>query len=134
MNVKTIQSNGSSIAGQTPLQSFVLTGVNLNAVADNAIAGLPAKWRLAKVTVTDASVSLALLATVASLYTAAAAGGTNMLSALVFTGLTGATKLIDGVPIAQTDYQTATTIYFRSTVAAGSPATARVIVQIEDLT
>lgn len=128
-----LQSTGT-VAAQTPLQSFTLTGVNLNSVADNAITGLPAKWRLSKITVTDASTSLALLATVASLYTAAAAGGINLLSALVFTGLTGATKLIDGVPIAQTDYQTATTIFFRPTVAAGSAATARVIVQIEDLT
>lgn len=113
---------------------LTIAAVNLNAVADNAITGLPAKWRITKLTVTDVSTSLAAMLTVAGLFTAATGGGSNLISALVFTGLTGATKVSDATLVAQTDYRTETTIYFRPTTASGSAVTARIILEFEDLT
>lgn len=112
---------------------ITLLSVNINSTGDNIISGLPAKWKPISLIVTDASTSLALLATVADLRTSSGGGGSSLISGLVFTGLTVASKLVDATLLAVTDYYTQSSIYFRITVGAGSAATVRVIFQFEDL-
>lgn len=112
----------------------VLNAVNLDDVADTEITGLPAKWIPAALYVTDTSTDLSGLATVATLRTAAAGGGDDLLSALTLTGLTAAEKIAAGTLAAVSEYQTGATAYFRVSTAAGSAATARVIFEYFDVT
>lgn len=112
---------------------FKLTAVNLNSVSDNAITGLPAKWRPIKLSAFEASTTPGALAVV-GLYTAVTGGGTNLISAMTLTGLSAASKITDATLISITDYRTETTVYLRNTVANGSAATASFILFIEDLT
>lgn len=113
-------------------KAYKVSGVNLNSVADTAITGLPAKWRPTKLTAYDTS-GTPVLAAVA-LYTGAGATGTNLVSAMVLTGLTGASKVADATLIAITDYRTETTIYLRNVTAQGTALTASFVLFLEDLT
>lgn len=134
--VTNTNSTGSGACSMLsiPTAGKKLTAVDLNTVGDTAITGLPAKWIPVAVYVYDVSASLAILATVAGLFTQAGGAGSNLVSAITFTSLTGATKIVNATMAAVTDYQTATTIYFRPTVPAGSAATATVLLEYKDLT
>jgi hypothetical protein len=115
----------------------IVTGVSINAVADAAtFTGLPAKWRLRKLSIFDVSTSLAISTATLGLYTAAAAGGSALVALATMTALTGATKVQDSTlaAIASTDYQTGATAYLRCGIAHGSAATVSVAIEIEDLT
>ena len=116
------------------LRRFFLTGVNLNsAVTDvGSFTGLPAKYRVMRLTGYDASTSLTL-ATV-DLRTATAGGGTAVVSAGVLSALTGATKLVDAVLAVTTDYQTVATLTLRNVTAQGAAATASFCIEIMELT
>lgn len=133
MSLDKAQPGISEIYSWHSQRKFKLTAVNLNSVADNAITGLPAKWRPLKLTAFDASTTPGALAVV-GLYTAATGGGTNLVSAMTLTGLSAASKITDATLISITDYRTETTVYLRNTVANGSTTTASFILFIEDLT
>jgi len=94
---------------------------------------LPAKCRLRKVTVFDASANLAASIATLAAYDAAAAGGLNLVAAAVITALTAATKCLD-MAVVVTDYSTTGTVVIRNVVAALAPATVSVAIEIEDLT
>jgi hypothetical protein len=81
----------------------------------------------------DASTSLAISLAVVGVYTAAAAGGTNLITNVV-TGLVTATDCVSQVIGSLTVYQTAATIYLRPTTAHGSAATCAVTFHFDDLT
>lgn len=115
------------------LRRYFVTGVNLNsALTDVAsFTGLPAKYRVMRLTGYDASISLTL-ATV-DLRTAAAGGGTAIVSAAVVSALTAATKFVDVVLTVTADYQTASTLTLRNVTAQGGAATASFLLEIMEL-
>lgn len=106
--------------------------LNLNATADNAVSAPFAKWKLVRVDLHDTSTTLAVSLAVIGLYTAAAAGGTNLITSVV-TGLTSATVSVSQTLGATTAYQTAATIYLRPTTLHGSAATCDVTLHFDDL-
>ena len=129
---------------EQPSPSAVLTGVDLNpaAATDYFIPVGCNKFIVRRVTLYDASTSLGAGSAQVALYTAAAAGGTNIVAAAVVTSLTAATKFSDRSIAATTDYlkptaapagQQGSGIYFRVTVANGSAATCSVAVELESL-
>ena len=127
-------NNPSSPSGQ--ILRYKVTGASINAVADAAtFSGLPAKWRLRKLTVYETSTTLATSIATVGAYTGAGATG-NALAALgLITGLTAAAKTADLTlaALAGTDYQTSANLYIRCGVAHGSAATISVAIEIEDL-
>lgn len=127
-------NNPSSPSGQ--IVRYKATGVSINAVADaTTFTGLPAKWRLRKLTVYDASTSLAVSIATVGAYTGAGATGNALAALALITGLTAAAKTADLTlaAIAGTDYQTSSSLYIRCGVAHGSAATVSVAIEIEDL-
>lgn len=104
-------------------------GVDLNTVGDTAITLLTGnqKWVPRRVTITNASTSLAASSATVGLYTSTGGGGTAIVTAATRTGLTAATKYVDGT-IASSDSFTASTVYVRVGVAHGSAATCDVYV------
>jgi len=127
----------SGAAPQGKILRYSASSVNINAVADAAsFAGLPAKWRLRKLTVYDASTTLATSLATVGCYTGAGATGSALAALALITGLTAAAKCADLTlaAIAGTDYQTGSTLYIRCGVAHGSAATVSVAIEIEDLT
>ncbi len=121
-----IFGNISRVVSQT------LRGVDLNAVADTPVTGLPSNWRLTKMYVHGASTSLALSIAVIGLYTAAAGGGTNLVSVSAVTGLTSSTVIADQT-VGTLVVRTAGTVYIRPTTAHGSAATVNVTLVWEDI-
>ncbi len=116
---------------------YSATGVSINAVADAmTFTGLPAKWRLRKLTVYDTSTTLATSIATLGAYTGAGATGSALAALGLITGLTAAAKTADLTlaAIASTDYQTGSSVYVRCGVAHGSAATVSVAIEIEDLT
>lgn len=117
------------------IQRRFVTLLNINQTNTDigTITGLPAKYRVVKVSVYDASISLvASLATV-GLFTAAAGGGSGLVALALIQALTATTKITD-MTVVGTDYQTAATLYLRNGVAHGGAATVSVAIEIEDLT
>jgi hypothetical protein len=120
-----------AMAGQK--RWFSSTGITLNSANTDVatITGLPAKYRVTKLTVYDASTSLTT-ATL-SLYTAAAAGGTAIISAFAPTACSAAAKFVDATLAVTADYQTAATLYIRNVTAQGGAATASFLLEVEEL-
>lgn len=108
------------------------SALNINAIADNAVTVPFTKWKLARVEFHDASTTLATSLAVIGLFTAAAGGGTNLITSAV-TGLTAAAASVSQTLGATTAYQTATTIYLRPTTVHGSAATLDVTLHFDDL-
>lgn len=115
-------------------QQFVRTGVDVNSAATDVatFAGLPAKYRVIRLCGFDASINLTT-ATV-DLRTAAAGGGTAIVSAQALSGLTAAAKFADLTLAVTADYQTATSLIVRNVTAQGAAATASFLLDIIDLT
>lgn len=113
-------------------QTFKFSGLNINNVADNAIVGLPAKWRITRAVFYDASTTLLTSIAVIGLFTAASAGGNSLMTSVV-SGLTAANIAIDQTLLLGTTYQTASTIFLRPTTAHGSAATLSFAMTIIDL-
>lgn len=113
----------------------IATGVSINAANTDVatFANLPAKCRLRKMTVFEASTSLAISAATIGAYDAAAAGGLALVTPALITGLTAATKCQDMTVIA-TDYSTTGTVVIRNAIAHGGAATVSVAIEVEDLT
>jgi hypothetical protein len=104
-----------------------LIGANFNSTADQAIAGLPARYRLTEILVTNASVSLTTAA--GGVYSGAGKTGTVVVAAAhVYTALTGAAKFLELTleAIAGTDVFTVTTLYLSLTTPQGAAAIADV--------
>lgn len=109
-----------------------LRSVNLNSAATDVKTALrlPTNYRVRKVTVTNASISLTTCTY--SLRTAAAGAGTAIVSAQGLAALTTNVKVTEST-IASTDRQSATTLYLRNDTAQGAAATADFIIEFEDL-
>ncbi len=109
-----------------------LRAVNLNNAGVDAATAvrLPSNYRVRKVTVTNASISLTTATF--SLRTAAAGAGTAIVSAAGLAALTTNAKVTEPA-IAVTDRQSATTLYLRNDTAQGAAATADFIIEFEDL-
>lgn len=106
-----------------------LIGANFNSTADQAITGLPAKYVMRRIVVTNASVSLTTAA--GGIYTAASKGGTVVVAAAqAYSALTAAGKFKDLTleAVVGTDVLTATTLYLSLTTAQGAPATGDVYI------
>lgn len=118
---------------QNQLRQFIATAVNVNSAATDVatFTGLPGKYRVLKLTGYGASISLTT-ATL-SLHTAAAAGGTALVSAQALSPLTATTKIADLTLAVTTDYQTAATLYVRNVTAQGAAATCNFVLEIVEL-
>lgn len=122
-------------AGSNKVIRRVLTGLNINQTNTDigTITGLPAKYRVRKVSFFDASADLTLSLATVGLFTAAAGAGSGLVALALIQALTGATKITD-MTVVGTDYQTAATLYLRVGVTNGAAATVSAAVEIEDLT
>lgn len=113
-----------------------LPAFSINAAGtDNSII-VPAgvgKWRPTKLTITDASITLAASIATLGLFTGAGGTGTTLVTAALLTTLTGATKCFDMTLLAaaSNDYLTSNTIFLRNVIAHGSAATVRALLSYE---
>jgi hypothetical protein len=119
--------------GQSPI--VVARGVDLNAVADTLVT-IPVngaeKYIVRKMILTNVSATMAgSLATIGA-YSAAAAGGTAIVTPATATGLTSAAKFDDRT-IAATVTLTGSTIYIRVGVVHGSAMTCDVYFYLDIL-
>lgn len=132
-------ANGSSdiliasrAMGDQRVFTRVLRGVNLNSGATDVgtISRLPTSYRVRRVTVKNASISLTTATF--SLRNAAGGGGTAIVAAAGLAALTTASKVTEPA-IASTDVFVATTLTIRNDTAQGAAATADFIIEIEDM-
>jgi hypothetical protein len=109
--------------------------VNLNAVGDTAVHVPYAKYIARLVTTTNVSTTLAASSATLGVYTAAAAGGTAVVTAATasLTPLTAASKFKDCTIAASADSLTADTLYIRVGVVHGAPATCDVYLELQSL-
>ena len=105
---------------------FRLIGANMNTTADQLFVPAFAftNYIIDRIIVTNVSTSLTLAA--GGIYTTTAKGGTAIVSAAqVYSGLTGATKVMNAtVAAAGQDLMTALNLYLSLTTAQGGAATA----------
>ncbi len=105
---------------------ITITGVNINSAGtDNSII-LPVpvgKYRPTKLTIFDASTSLAASIATLGLYTSTGGGGSTLVTAATMTSLSSATLCLDMTLLLATTYQTGGTLYLRNVTAHGSAAT-----------
>lgn len=114
-----------------------LRGANFNSTADQAIAIAPTitAFQLTSIIVTNCSTSLTTAA--GGFYTAASKGGTVLVLAITtYTGLTGATVVVNPTIVTATlpVRYTLSSIFFSLTTGQGSAATCDVYVMGIDLT
>lgn len=128
----------TDLSASSKILRRTITGVSINAAATDVgtFSGMPAKWRLRKMTVYDASADLSLSSATLGLYTGPGATGSALAALAALTALTSANKTADMTlaSVAGTDYQTGSSLYIRCGVAHGSAATVTVAIEIEDLT
>jgi hypothetical protein len=105
--------------------------VDLNTVGDTAVHVPFAKYIVRRMTLTNVSTTLAASSATVGAYTAAAAGGTAIVTPATATGLTAASKFNDRTIAASADTQTASTLYIRVGVANGSAATCDVYFELQ---
>jgi len=113
--------------------TMLVTKVDLNTVGDTPVSVPFAKYIVRRMTLFDASTTLAASSATIGAYTAAAAGGTAIVTPATATGLTAATKFNDRTVAVSADYQTAPVLYIRVGVANGAPATCSVCFELECL-
>lgn len=144
-NVWGVRRDGRIFSGQVPtavvpaqryLVHYKLAGVDLNSAATDVatFTGLPSKYRVLRLTVFDASISLTTATF--DLRTAAAGAGTALVAAYAPSGCTAAAKTVDATlaAVAGTDYQTSGTLYVRNVTAQGAAATASFLLEIQEIT
>ena len=109
--------------------------VNLNAVADIPVHVPYSKYIARTVTTTNASTTLAGTSGTLGVYTAASAGGTAVVTAATgsLTPLTAASKFKDCTIAASADSLTSDTLYIRTGVVHGAPATCDVYLELQSL-
>lgn len=127
------QALGDSPASIHPSLRRILTAVPINSANTDVgtFAGLPAKYRVTRLMVYDASAT-PVLGTLA-LYTAAAAGGTNVVAAAVLTALSATTKFTDMTLAVSADYLTSSSLFVRNVVANVAAVTVSVLLEYIDL-
>lgn len=104
----------------------VAKGINANAIADTIMPVINASQYSVKFVIkTNASTSLTTAT--GGVYTAAAAGGTAVLTPAALSGNTAANVVVETAPTTTT-VQTAQNLYWRIAVAQGAPATLDVYV------
>jgi hypothetical protein len=103
-------------------------GVDLNNVADTPITLIAGTKTIRQFVATNASASMATSAATLGAYTAAAAGGTAVVTPATMTGLTAATKRKDHTIADATDVFTLTTLYARNGIVHGAALTCDVYV------
>jgi len=114
-----------------------VTSLNLNAAApiDLTVIAIPAevtKWIPTRAVVYNPTANLS--AANLGLYTAAGAGGTNIVAPVALANLTGATTKFQVLAIAAiTDHLIVNTIYPRLTVASGVAGSASLFIEFEDI-
>ena len=120
-----------AMAGQ--LRHFTASAITVNSANTDVttFTGLPAKYRVVKLTAYDASISLTT-ATI-SLRTAAAGGGTALVNAYALSPLTASTKFADATLAVTDTYQTAGTLYLRNVAAQGAAATCSFVLELIEL-
>lgn len=110
----TFQSNGGVIS------------VNLNSAnTDQAVTVVGSKYLVREIWFSNPSKTLALSAATLGLYTAAAGGGSNLITSVPLTALVVAADLCKAVlsAVAANKIRTEGTLYFRNLVADGGAAT-----------
>ena len=133
-----------SLRNEQPGPTTITTLVDLNTVGDTFVPVPCNKFIPRRMTLFDVSTSLGSSSATIGAYTAAAAGGTAIVTPATATGLTAATKFNDRTIAATTDYlkptsytaangQTAFGIFIRVGVAHGSAATVSVAFELESL-
>lgn len=102
------------------------TAVDMNAVADTALAINSSKYVITEIVVNNASISLTTAT--AGLFTAAGGGGTTLAADQVVSALTSSAKFfaLTNAAVLGTDVRTEGTLYFRVGTAQGAAATANV--------
>ena len=124
---------GCSISN-TGTVSMSLTVVNINSAAsDNALAVPYTKYIIRRVTIYDASTSLAVSIATLGVFTGAGGTGTTLVTPATMTTLTAATTFVDSSLAVTTSYQTAQPLYIRNVTAHGSAATVSVKLEIQPL-
>lgn len=102
-----------------------IKGADYNVTTDQAIPIPYAKYRISKITVTNASVSMTTAA--GGVYSAVSKGGSTIVAAAqIYSALTSSEKYVDLTlaAAATTDTFTAATIYLSLTTGQGAAATA----------
>ena len=109
-----------------------MRSVNLNSAATDVKTAVrfPSNYRVRKVTVTNASISLTTATF--SLRTAAGGAGTAIVSNQNLAAHTTSGRVTEAT-VASPDRQSATTLYLRNETAQGAAATADFIIEFEDL-
>ena len=104
----------------------VLTGINVNAVGDNAIPiQNSSNYSVSNVIVTNASISLTTAT--AGVFTAPSGGGTAIVADAALSACTGST-VVSQRTVASTAAQTGQNLYFNVGTAQGAAATVDVYV------
>jgi|SRR6187399_604761 len=104
----------------------VAKGINANVVADTAMPVINST-SYSPLLIIKVNASTSLTTAVGGVYTAAAAGGTAVLTPAALSGNTGATVVVATAPTT-TAVQTAQTLYWRISTAQGGAATVDVYV------
>ncbi len=127
----TIYTHGAG-GSHNRIITRTLEAVNLNSAATDVgtFARLPGKYRVRRLTVTNASISLTTATF--SLRTQAAGAGTAIVNDQALAALTAAEKVTEPT-LAVTDSQTAVTLVLRCNTAQGAAATADFILELESL-
>jgi hypothetical protein len=115
-------------------KNYRVNAVNLNQIATDLtpFTGLPAAYRVRRLTVLNASTSLTL-ATL-DLRTAAAGAGVAIVAAQALATLTGSGLAFDATLAVTTGIQTVASLIPRVVTSQGGAATCDLILEIEDLT
>jgi len=136
-----VTNNPNSVAVVTPVNTpsnpvvqgangyrllAVAKGVNANAVADTAMPVINST-SYSVLLVIKVNASISLTTAVGGVYTAAAAGGTAVLTPAALSGNTGATVVVATAPTT-TAVQTAQTLYWRISTAQGAAATVDILI------
>lgn len=132
------------LRGESPGPTTGPILVDLNTVGDTFVPTQSAKFIVRRMTIYGASTSLGSSSATIGAYTAAAAGGTAIVTPATATGLTAASKFNDRTIAASADYLTPTAgptttnpnqfgIYIRVGVAHGSAATCYAVFELEAL-
>lgn len=130
--------------GESPGATTAPVTIDLNTVGDTFIPLQCASYIARRMTVFNASTSLGSSSATIGAYTAAAAGGTAIVTPATATGLTAASKFNDRTIAASADILTSTAntgangqtqygLFVRVGVAHGSAATCKVVFELEPL-
>lgn len=119
---------------ERPVLAYI--GVNLNSANTDHAIPVPsayARYIVRRVTITNASTSLAVSLATVGVFTSSGGGGTTVVTAAVVTSLTGASKFTDMTVAASTDTLTSATLYVRTGIANGSAATADAYIELQPI-